>query len=180
MSVRCFTWVLEHSPVTRPSELLVLLVLAEHAHDDGSQARPSVETIAWKARLNRRAVQGALRRLERSGAVERTSVSRGGRGRPSTYRVLMNRARPARLTAVNRAPDARLDAVNRASDDPKPRTAVHPNQKRTNNKAAASARDAAKAERTARRLAALQRFTLHYATSPPPPNSIRRWLDTQR
>ncbi len=46
MSVRVLSWVFDHSPVEHRGDLLVLLVLADHAHDDGTRAFPSVETIA--------------------------------------------------------------------------------------------------------------------------------------
>ena len=51
-------------PEVKGTELLVLIVLATHAHEDGTSAFPAVETIAAKARVTRRTVQYALRRLE--------------------------------------------------------------------------------------------------------------------
>jgi hypothetical protein len=64
----------------------VLLVL-DHAHDDGTHAFPSVEKIARKSRLSRRGAQLALRRLERLGAIEPTG-NKGPRGTVG-YRVVM-------------------------------------------------------------------------------------------
>jgi hypothetical protein len=86
MSVRVLAWVFDHSPVEHRGDLLVLLVLADHAHDDGTSAYPSVEKIARKARLTRRGTQVALRRLERVGAIE--PAGKGPRG-TTAYRVVM-------------------------------------------------------------------------------------------
>jgi hypothetical protein len=69
MSVRVSAWVWEHSPVEHRGDLLVLLALADHAHDDGSSAYPSVDTLARKARLSRRGTFDALRRLKDCGAI---------------------------------------------------------------------------------------------------------------
>jgi Helix-turn-helix domain len=90
MSVRVLSWVFDHSPVEHRGDLLVLLVLADHAHDDGTHAFPSVETIARKARLSRRGAQLALRRLERLGAIQETAGE--GPRRPRSYRLIMGEA----------------------------------------------------------------------------------------
>lgn len=86
MSVHVLSWVLKHSPVDTPGHRLVLLVLADHANDDGSGAWPSVDTIAAEAKLKRRNVQYALRSLESQGHVKA-----GGRSPYGTtiYHVLM-------------------------------------------------------------------------------------------
>ena len=88
MSVRALSWALRDAPVARHSDLLVLIVVADHAHDDGTGAYPSVPTIAAMARLSVRGVRNALGRLEASGviAIER----RAGRG--NAYRVLLTPA----------------------------------------------------------------------------------------
>lgn len=87
MSVRVMSWVFDHSTVRHRGDLLVLLVLADHAHEDGTSAFPSVDTIAAKARLTRRGAQLALRRLEAECAIAREE-HRGPKGTTS-YRVLM-------------------------------------------------------------------------------------------
>jgi len=38
VSVRVTSWVWQHSPVDHRGDLLVMLVLADHAHDDGTVA----------------------------------------------------------------------------------------------------------------------------------------------
>lgn len=79
------TWVFKHSEATLGSRL-VLLVLADYAHDDGSRAYPSVETIGQKARMSSRAVRSALRKLEAERRVEVMGKSQFG---TVVYRVLM-------------------------------------------------------------------------------------------
>lgn len=86
MSVRASAWVWEHSTVEHRGDLLVLLALADHAHDDGSAAYPSVETLARKARLSRRGTFEALKRLKRIGAI--SPEGHGPRGTVS-YRINM-------------------------------------------------------------------------------------------
>jgi len=67
VSVQALTWVLDRSPAEH-ADRLVLLSLANHAHADGTNAYPSVPTIAREARLGTRAVQYALQSLLRAGA----------------------------------------------------------------------------------------------------------------
>lgn len=71
------SWVLRNSEETLGSRL-VLLVLADHASDDGTGAWPSVDTIAREARMTRRAVQYALRGLEERGAIVAAGKSKQG------------------------------------------------------------------------------------------------------
>lgn len=77
MSVQALTWVLEHSEA-RLGARLVLIVLADHAHANGTNAFPSVETIAKEARMTSRAVHAALRRLEQDGDIGRTGKRQSG------------------------------------------------------------------------------------------------------
>ena len=70
MSVHVISWVLRHSRETL-GRRLVLIVLADHASQDGSGSWPSVKTIAAEACMSERAVQYALRDLEESGAIMR-------------------------------------------------------------------------------------------------------------
>lgn len=79
-------WVFDQAPVERPSDLCVLLVLADHARDDGAGAYPSIETIAHKSRLKRRAVLTSLQRLKSLGLIE--AVGRGPR-QTVEYRLVM-------------------------------------------------------------------------------------------
>lgn len=77
MSLKTMVWVLEHSE-ERLGRRLVLLALAEYAHDNGTSAYPSVATIARKARLSDRQVKRALSELEAAGAISRTGESPSG------------------------------------------------------------------------------------------------------
>lgn len=71
------SWVLRESDATL-GDRLVLLVLADHAKEDGTSAWPSVETIAHQSRLTRRQAQRCLRNLEESGEIVETGKSRQG------------------------------------------------------------------------------------------------------
>lgn len=77
MSLKVITWVLEHSEA-KLGQRLVLLALADHACDDGTDAYPSVSTIARKARMSERAVQTSLKALSGSGQVVCMGVSQKG------------------------------------------------------------------------------------------------------
>ena len=78
MSVQAMSWVIEKS-VQKGSNLLVLLMIANHAHTDGRGAYPSIETLARESRLTGRGVQYILAKLESSDelVVERDAGPRG-------------------------------------------------------------------------------------------------------
>jgi hypothetical protein len=77
MSIKVMSWVFENSEATLGSRL-VLLALADYAHDDGSKAFPSVETLMKHTRMGRRGVQEALRKLEREGHVLHVGMTEFG------------------------------------------------------------------------------------------------------
>jgi hypothetical protein len=77
VSILVLTWVFQHSEEKQGARL-VLLALADNAHDDGSGARPKVETLARKARLGIRQTQYVLRDLEASGAIVQEGKTRSG------------------------------------------------------------------------------------------------------
>lgn len=77
MSLPVLTWVLDHSE-ERLGNRLVLLALAEHAHDDGRYAWPSVHTLEKRTRLSERQVRNCLRSLEQSQAIIHTGQSKAG------------------------------------------------------------------------------------------------------
>jgi hypothetical protein len=52
------------------SALLLLLAIADHAHDDGGGAYPSIETLSQKIRMSVRQTQRALRVLEAAGELK--------------------------------------------------------------------------------------------------------------
>ena len=77
MSVHVMSWVLQHSE-EKLGARLVLLVLADRAREDGTNAWPSVESIARDARMSRRQVQRCLRDLEANGAITATGKHDSG------------------------------------------------------------------------------------------------------
>ena len=81
LSVQAISWVVEHSQ-TKANPFIVLLMIANHAHSDGTGAWPSIETLARESRLSERTVQRAIRRLEKTGELE---VERSDGGRKSNY-----------------------------------------------------------------------------------------------
>lgn len=86
MSVRVMTWVWDHS-ASRGNERLVLLAIADHASDDGSDAWPSIATLARKTGVSERTVQRCISSLVDMGELV---VERLGNGRKSSkYRVRM-------------------------------------------------------------------------------------------
>jgi len=88
------SWVLECERTTTGAERLVLLVLANHAHNDSWECWPSVELIGDEANIpRRRTVQAALADLEAKGLIERkingaidTRIPAGKR--PTLYRIV--------------------------------------------------------------------------------------------
>lgn len=100
MSFRVTAWVLEHSEA-RLAARLVHLVLAEYAHDDGSNAFPSVETIARKARISPRAVHDSLRKLREEGWIEPMGTRDSG---TVVYRVVLTQPKVRRGYADSAPP----------------------------------------------------------------------------
>lgn len=85
MSIVCLSHVMRYSEAKLGARL-VLFVLAEHAHDDGSNAFPTVATMAERSRLTRKAVQTSLRRLEADGMIAAEGFGPNGQ---VSYRVSM-------------------------------------------------------------------------------------------
>lgn len=117
MSLPVLVWVLEHSEATH-GRRLVLIALAEFAHDDGSKAFPSVETLMARTRMSRRGVQDALRRLEADGHIVPGAKTPAG---TRIYRVVMRGAESARaesstLGAQNSAKTTSHSAPNPTTD----------------------------------------------------------------
>ena len=71
------SWVLRHSDATL-GDRLVLIVLADHAREDGTSAWPSLETIAQQSKLSERQARRCLRNLEELGEIKETGRSRKG------------------------------------------------------------------------------------------------------
>jgi hypothetical protein len=85
MSIKAIQVVLDESK-HKGSALLLLIVLANHAHDDGRWAFPSVNTMTRYTRLTRRNVQLLLRKLEESGELAPMGVHNSG---THIYRLIL-------------------------------------------------------------------------------------------
>lgn len=63
-----------------PSSKLVLVVLADHANNDGEGIYPGNERIARRASLSKRQTQRVLAHLESHGIIRREKWAQGGHG----------------------------------------------------------------------------------------------------
>lgn len=113
MSVRVMSWVWEHS-TAGGSERLVLLAIADNAADDGSNAWPSLHTLARKTLLDVRTVRRILRRLEAGGHLF-IGVSAGPHG-ANRYTVRMHQRGPA--TSTGSVDNAGENPVDNSSTPP--------------------------------------------------------------
>lgn len=68
MSIRVMTHVWANSE-QKGSALLALLAIADHCHDDGGGAYPSMNTLAQKVRMTKRNTQNLVRKLAESGEL---------------------------------------------------------------------------------------------------------------
>lgn len=75
MSTRALTWAINDAPVPDPVSHLILIVLADYAHDDGTRAFPSQAKIAHKISASVRTVGYRLRKLEALGLIRRGDQS---------------------------------------------------------------------------------------------------------
>lgn len=80
MSVEVTSWVLSNSP-TSGNAKVILLGLSNHAHPDGSECYPAVDTLAKYSRVDRRTVQRKLRELEAAGHIRRDGVGPHGQAK---------------------------------------------------------------------------------------------------
>jgi hypothetical protein len=83
MSIKLMALVWEYQ-FTRP-EQSIMLALADHAQDDGTQVYPSVARIAWKTDYSERQVQRIMRDLEAKGILTAVKHIGGGRGHATEY-----------------------------------------------------------------------------------------------
>ena len=78
MSVQAMSWVIANSKHSL-GNLVVLLMVANHARSDGTGAWPSIATLAKECRMSERGVRYCLRELEESGEL-RTEIGEGPHG----------------------------------------------------------------------------------------------------
>ncbi|HXG85513.1 MAG TPA: helix-turn-helix domain-containing protein [Pyrinomonadaceae bacterium] len=96
MSVQAQSWVIKNSK-HKGSALLVMLMIANHAHADGSNAFPSVQTLAAECRMSERQIIRLIAELEKSGEL----LIEKSRGRIAhTYAINM-RTNPDNLSSLN-------------------------------------------------------------------------------
>lgn len=119
MSIYALSWVLRNSEA-RNGARLVLIALADFAHDDGSKAFPGVDTLVSHTRLGRTAVKDALKRLVADGLIEEQGRTRSG---TAIWRIRMGSDSDARGSE---------SGGNRTQTDPDPST-THPSSKTNGN-----------------------------------------------
>jgi hypothetical protein len=82
-------------PNLTSSEKAVANVLAYHAHPDGTNAFPSMSTIAAKAGLkHRQSAQRVMKRLEEKNIITADTHTRGGTGRTTRYHFVIENSNP--------------------------------------------------------------------------------------
>jgi hypothetical protein len=119
MSVHVWSWVLKHSPAgdrdvgSSPLDRLVLLVLADHAHGDGTGSHPDEVTIAKESRGKKRSVYYALDALEAAGCIVQTGVTAKG---VREWQVLMTDAAASAKFAHRPTRKRRQQAVQTTTD----------------------------------------------------------------
>ena len=88
VSIKLMTQVWELS--LPKADRLVLLALADHAHDDG-RTRPGVPYLVWKTELDRRTVQRILRKLQEEGLIRPLRNEAGGRGLATDFLLTLDK-----------------------------------------------------------------------------------------
>lgn len=120
MSLDHIVWVLKHSHSEHGSRL-TLLVLAEYANPEDGVACPSLDRLAARARLSRRAVHGCLRKLIELGEVEELPGPHPIYGTRS-FRLLMGGAETAPGDAVSDQGGVQSATSNVSQTAPEPTT----------------------------------------------------------
>jgi hypothetical protein len=87
MSFQAQTWVIDNSK-HKGSALLVLLMIANHAHADGTNAFPSLATLAKECRMSDRQITRIIQTLEASGEV---NIARSAGRSSHRYSVVMSK-----------------------------------------------------------------------------------------
>ncbi|HEX9414438.1 MAG TPA: helix-turn-helix domain-containing protein [Ktedonobacterales bacterium] len=99
----------------------VLTALAQHAHHNGTHARPSQERIAKMMGLSERSTQRGLAWLEAHGLIVPTAHDSGGRGNAVEYAIRLERLQGIRGEELNPAIVAGINGGTPANSTPKPR-----------------------------------------------------------
>jgi hypothetical protein len=148
VSVEVTDWIWKHSAASG-NDLIVLLKIGDNANSDGGGAYPGIDYLARAARISKRAVYDCLRRLKASGELVEEAHG-GGRGRKTTYRVLMEKGAASSPNPVGNGAAGRKETVqpaarngadsgsaykeepslNRPKNPPPPSSAVEPGTER--------------------------------------------------
>lgn len=113
------------STVTSPTDISVLIALADQANDDGV-CWPSVGSISRRTRLNRRTVQIALRRLAEDCHISTAGNVTGGYSKQTTTYVVhpkMASVPPGvevSLQEIQRVHRQMVDEIRRAVEEDSP------------------------------------------------------------
>lgn len=120
MSVQASSWVIKYSQ-HKGSALLLMLMIANHAHADGTNAFPGVSTLARECRMSERQIIRLLPQLEASGEL-RIEKSKGRN--PNKYAIVMEHPNPDKLSRLETANPDKLSPLTlttcQGSDDPNP------------------------------------------------------------
>jgi hypothetical protein len=103
MSIKIMSLVWEHSKA-KGSVLLTLLAIADYAHDDGTKAFPSIETLAAKTRMSTRQTQYNIRALEEMGEI--TVHQNRGRSNVNVYQVMIQNMQSLHVSESGTVQDA--------------------------------------------------------------------------
>lgn len=106
MSVQAQSWVIANSR-HKGSELLLLLMIANHAHADGTNAFPSTGTLAKECRMSARQIRRLLRILEASGEL----ITHRHDGKAHSYSIRME-------DGPSQAPEAIPDTASDKTSPP--------------------------------------------------------------
>ena len=86
-----------------PHQKYVAIALADHAHDDGTEARPSQAYLANKTGLSERAIRRTLSQLVEAGVIIKARA--GGRNRATSYTFVLQVTHDLQLLTDRRSPD---------------------------------------------------------------------------
>ena len=97
MAIEVMVWVLEQDKGITTNEKFVLLGIANHSRPDGTNAFPSLDTLARYTLLSRSTVQRCIKELLSKGFL---TYEPGGGRKSNTYIVTMNYAKVTRLEVL--------------------------------------------------------------------------------
>jgi hypothetical protein len=108
----------------------VLLALAWHGNDDGTECRPGMPTIASEARVAESTAQHALTRLRRDGWIVMMRHSSGGQGAegglPTCWRIVVDRLTDSpKHTPLSASVSGETHAAPRLETHAAPRLETH-------------------------------------------------------